>query len=175
MSYDKKKLPKIKADFESGRFKKMDMSKKWGMSRQTLNNLEKKHGWKFGKNGQKLNAVISKKATERIIKEETAKLVGYTARHLKGIGNLRVLSELTAKSLADSLRETKNKIPKAEADRIFAIQKCLKISSETLSIIYKDERLAMGLDNPASTLIKIGKITKEDAGVVRDIFNEITE
>jgi len=145
------KKAKIKVDFESGRFKKVELSKKWRISRTTLNKLEKAGGWVFGKNERQLDEKIIKKATSRIIDKESAKLFDYTSRHLDELNNIRTISKLNAQAIARELRDSGNNISKTEAERIFSAQKVCKIMAETLSLIYRDERLAMGADDKGKT------------------------
>lgn len=142
-----KKLAAIQADYEAGIVSKSDIAKKHRINRYTLFRNAKRLHWEYGKSGEEVTRHITKKVTEKIVEQESLKLIDYTSKHLSELDGIRKISRLNIRALAKEIKDTANNVSKKEADRIFTIQKVCKITSETLAIIYKDERLAMGLDN----------------------------
>ena len=142
-----KKLASIRADYEAGIESKSDIAKKHRINRYTLRRNAEKRRWEYGKSAPEVASRITKKATEKIVREESEKLVDYTRKHISEIGTLRTISRANAQSLIKAIKETGNNVSKEEADRIFTVQKVCKIMAETLSIIFRDERLAMGVDS----------------------------
>lgn len=161
MAYSLNQKSKIKADFESGRLKKVDVSKKWRMSRETLNKMAREGSWLFQKNGQKLDVLIEKQATERIVEVETNKLIDYTTVHLKHIKDLSALSAVNKADLAKIAHDSRSfkKIDKNKVYNMINIQRYIESSVKTYDMIYKSQRLAMGIqdsDTPPVVNINIG-------------------
>lgn len=146
MALSTKKKSKIIADVRAGKLNRTKIAQKWSISRNTLSKIINDSGAIVGENAQKVSKKIEQKATRKIIENESRKLVDYTDKHLSELDTIRTISKYNAQALAKEIKETKNNVSKAEAERIFAVQKVCKITTETLSMIYKDERLAMGLD-----------------------------
>lgn len=154
---------KMKADYESGKIKKLDMSTKWQISRQGLDNMAKKEGWIFGSKLTELDTIIEEQVTTQIINTEVNRLIESTAAHLKHIKNLNTLGAINTADLAKVAQRDKtlSKVKQTEANRLMAIQKFIKLSAETHDILYRSERLAIGIkdsDKPPTVNINIGKV-----------------
>jgi len=155
-------LARIKADYEVGVTSKSIIASKHRINRTTLLRVAKREGWKYQKCIKNASKSITQNATKKIVELETNKLIDCTLRHLRETGNLRVLSDLAVKRISKAAKDTKNNISKMEADTVLTIQRFIETNAKTLSIIYKDERLAMGLDNGI----------KSDDGDVEDRINK---
>jgi len=177
MAYSDKNKEKIKADYESGKFTTRVIAKKWGMSLATLNKFAKKGGWIQGKNKSKINQKVNQKATEQIIEKETMRLVDYTTKHIKQLDVIRRLTNNALGAVARTVNEARNEgrdIAREDSEGWFHMQKLCKISAETLSIAYRDERAAMGLDKEENAPLVQVQVTEADAIFVKNIFDEIT-
>jgi abortive infection bacteriophage resistance protein len=146
MAYDEKFKAKVKAEYEGGLTAQGAMCQKFRISRNTLKKFAKKDGWEFGKNDKKLTETITKKTEAKLAEKYSNDLEDFTIDHIKSMDNVGALTKATLNRLGASVKNTKNTMSKADADAIFAQAKILKISSETLSIIYADKRKALGLD-----------------------------
>lgn len=146
------KLAAIKADYEAGIDTKSNIAVKYKINRLSLARNAKKHGWEYGKSNANVTELISKNAAKRIVEEETNKLIDYTTRHLKYTRTLRTLSAVTTSEFSKYVKADKNysKLKKQEADKLLVIQRTLEVSARTHDLIYKSERLAMGLDQGIS-------------------------
>jgi len=167
MNYKARNLPQIKADFESGKFTKMDVSKKWRMSRQTLRNIEIKFGWQFSRNGHILDTQIERlanqksgdkeadKLNQRIFQREANKLLDYSDELIKNIKALDVANKANLKSYILELKRTDGNLPKSAAEKYRITQQFLKLSAETFRINFETIRQAMGIRSPDAPTMKL--------------------
>ncbi len=142
------KLLAIQADFEAGLATQTKIAAKHHIDRATLFRNAKKYGWEYGSCNTVATNLIKEKATERIVRDESNKLIDYTTTHLNHIKDLSQLSSVNKKDLHDIAKKGKTfkKIERKEVLTMSEVQKLIKISVETYDIIFKSQRLAMGLD-----------------------------
>lgn len=153
MAYTEKQKAKLKPEVESGLLSKSKLAQKWRMSRNTLNKIIQQEGWVFGINVQELSKVISKKTEDKLAEKYSNDLEDFTEEHIKSMDEVGSLTKKSLERLRDAVEAEdsegkENRMSKDQAEAIFSQQKVLKISSETLSIIYADKRKALGLDKP---------------------------
>jgi hypothetical protein len=155
MAYSEKEKAKIKAEFEAGLDSQGKICQKWRMSRNTLKKFAKDEGWIYGKNDRELTHTINKSATSKIIESKTHELENFTVDHISAIKNIATLTKATISRLGSRVKETMNKVDRAESEAIFSQQKFLKIASETLDTCYKSQKSALGLDEKKESEINV--------------------
>lgn len=156
------KLLAIQADYEAGIATLVQIAAKHHIDRTTLFRNAKKHGWEYGKCNTDATSLIKEKATERIVRDETDKLIDYTTIHHKHIKDLSALSAVNKADLAKIAKGMRSfeKIDKTKVWNMINIQRYIESSVKTYDMIYKSQRLAMGLkdvDTPPVVNINIGK------------------
>lgn len=164
------KLSKIKAAWESGKLTRLEIGKKYGVSRMGLYELSKKHEWEYGKNVHNMTEEIEKKTIDKIVNKEVDKTVKIKTQFLQDIDVYRRLCMKTAEQIVQAYTEaskTGKEIPKDEYDRIFAGSKISKINLEALNICYAGAMRAMGIDQN----IKIDTDVMHRGSVKLDITN----
>lgn len=156
------KLAAIRADYLAGIGTQSSIAQKHRISRTTLIRNAKRFDWKWGECNINVTEQIQETASRKLVETETNKLINYTTRHLKQIKNIKTLSVINAATLA-KIAETDrvlDEVTQTEANRLWTIQKFLKLNAETHDLCYKSERLAMGIqdsDTPPIVNINIGK------------------
>ena len=146
MAYDDKKKAKIKVDFEAGKMTKTKLAQKWRITRATLRKFANEGGWVYGKNDQKISNKIEAGATKKLVERETLKLTDFTEKHVKNLENNEKLHQVISANLAKEMKDSGGKLSKADGDKFKSLFQAFKLSTETLDLIFKSKRLAMGLD-----------------------------
>lgn len=142
------KIGAIQADYEAGIAPKGVIAIKHKINRKTLARKAQEYNWIYGRCRSDVANDVKVRAAEKIVADETNKLIDYTTKHLKHTRALRTLTAATTSEFAKYVKADKNysKLKKQEADKLLVIQRTLEVSARTHDLIYKSERLAMGLD-----------------------------
>lgn len=152
MALSAKKVAAVRVTYETALISIVSAAKKHKISTKTIERLAKKHGWKRGESREKVAEKVAKKAEAKFIEAESDRLARFTEKHISDINLVRQLSRLNLSQLDEAAQDARNKggsLHKDASDNFFVFQKVLKITSETLTNCYREERLAMGLDKPA--------------------------
>jgi len=177
-----KKIAAIQVEYCAGFVTIEKVAKKHKVSSRTVIRLAKKNGWKRGKRGKnvtnRVTSDILKKAEDKFIKKESDRLAKATEKHIADIYSIRTLTRLNLSDMMNAARDAKNSggsLHKEVTENFFAFQKVCKISTETLANCYREERLALGIDDKADESRKniksynFSELTNEQ---LADIINE---
>ncbi len=151
MAYDDRFKARVKAEYEAGVDKKSDICKRYKIPRKTLNEWAVKAKWEWQKSNTEVLEKVTKSTTRKLELEFGDRLEDFTTEHLEAMGEVADLTRKSLERLRGAVDEKgldgkDNRMTRDEAEAIFSQQKVLKISSETLSIVYADKRKALGLD-----------------------------
>ena len=172
MAYDDNSKAKIKVDFEGGKMTLSKIAKKWRISRTTLRKFAREGGWILGKNDQELTKKIEEGATKKLVERESGNLADFTEKHLSALTLNEKVHRTISANLVNELKNAGGKLSKADGDKFKSLFQAAKLSTETLSLIYRDKRLAMGLDKPGKLS---GEITVSPNDETASMFAEALE
>jgi len=175
MTIDKKRLIKIKVDFESGKLSKTSICKKNKITRPTLRKHAREGEWIYQKNFQKISKIVENRVIEKMVEENTDILGTETEKYLHDSKNIRGVAMSLLNSMAKMLIETKGHLSAAEANRLLSCQRVAETTMKTITGLYNATRKAFGLDEQKANNVIIGDININDAKVVKDVFDKITE
>ncbi len=179
MALSKRKIAAIQVEYCSGIVTLAKLAKKHKIAVRTITRLAKKNGWKRVERPGNVHMDILKKAEEKFIEKESDRLARFTEAHIGDMGAVRQVTRANLADVVAAVRDAKKEnasLHKDVSENFFALQKVCKIASETLTNCYREERLAMGLDNIKTKQIQfVGEISEKDAEKVKELFDGITE
>lgn len=153
----------IQVKYETGLLTLKQIAKQHHTTEKTIIGLANKEGWERGKVSGKVNKKLVRRAEKKLIEKEGDKLFDYTSEYIDNIKNLDKAHKANLGAYIQALRETKNNISKAEADKFKTSQQFLKLSAETFKINFEGVRLAMGLDKKESSVnVQVNNIQELD-------------
>lgn len=122
-----------------------DICHRLRISHRTVHYHANNKGWVHGENKESHLAKLADKEEESLLKAGVREADKLRENYLSKITVLENMMNATLRGLGTTPEEIRN-TKKSEADRIFAILKNLKISSEISAMHYEASRKALGLD-----------------------------
>lgn len=139
-----KQLAKLELLYKGG--EKIDsISHRLRIGRRAIFNHAAKNGWEHGESKQEYTQKLIVKEEEKLLETDLQRAENLRENYLKKVNMLENMMSATLRALGTTPDEIRA-VKKVEADRVFAIMKNLKISSEISQMHYESSRKALGLD-----------------------------
>jgi hypothetical protein len=127
-----------------------DICHRLRITHRTVHYHANNKGWVHGENKKEHLAKLAVKEEENLLKAGVKEADKIRENYLAKVQVLENMMNATLRALGTTPEEIRN-VKKAEADRVFAILKNLKISSEISAMHYEASRKALGLDMITNT------------------------
>jgi hypothetical protein len=108
------KLSNIQNDFESKKYSKIEISKKWGISRTTLDKLIKNNKWDDREDSIAISQSLSNAAAAKTLKKVSAKKKSAPTKLKKEIEKKIERAKQEAREIEEKIKETKIQLIKEE-------------------------------------------------------------
>jgi len=152
MAYTEKQKEKCRLGYELGVLKKKDFYKKMKVNESTIERWAKLEGWIYGRYKDEIKDKsrkndIKKKGGVVLVQNQLEKYGKVVEDSTEILDTIRSLTRKGINSLIDEINESGGNVDRSEAERLFSIQKLLKISNETIDLNLKTYRIAIGLED----------------------------
>lgn len=136
---------KIRFDYESGKYTKRSVAKKWKMSRNTLDIFAKEDGWEFGCRDGELNRKIEERAEAALIKTVSERLACMTEEHLKTVEILDDAFKILLWHHIQELKQSQGLLSESDGKKWKENYKALQVALDSFDKSFRSKRLALGL------------------------------
>ena len=149
-------IARLKTRYEAGE-KVEEIGKDVGVSKPTVISYAKRYGWTHGSRKKEIVERVESREREVVIAERVERSVQETEKFLQDVERIRALTL----SFNGRIMKSRNAatgdfdIDREEADLVFQVLKCCKISMETLVAGYYGKRKALKMDDKTSDDIQV--------------------
>ena len=144
MAMSAKQLSKLELLYKRGEHLE-DIARRLHISKRTITNHANKNGWTWGESKREFLDQLAVKEGAKLMESSLDAADNLREGYMRKVNQLENMVNAVLRALGSTPEEIRQ-VSRAEADRVFAILKNLKISSEITNMHYEGSRRALGLD-----------------------------